>query len=116
MSYGEIKEYFDNLQRNTGIFDVRIDWSATKPGQIVAHSARKRMGLQIADAVASSFFYTCERSRYGYTEDRYARILKPVVYHRGGKHLGYGLKFWPREVDGMLKTEDHFGWLRSDYK
>jgi hypothetical protein len=115
MSYEEIKEYFNKLERNTGIFDVHIDWSAIKPDQIAAHSARKRMGLQIADAVASSFFYACE-PRYGYTEDRYARILKPIVYHRSGKHLGYGLKFWPREVENMLKIEDRFSWLRSDYK
>ncbi|MGD0011281.1 MAG: hypothetical protein ABSE93_22425 [Terriglobia bacterium] len=43
-------------------------------------------------------------------------MLKPVVYHRQGQHLGYGLKFWPREVDNMLKTGEEFAWVRDAYK
>jgi hypothetical protein len=57
------------------------------------------MGLQIADAVAGSFFYAVEPSKYGYTEHRYVKLLKPIVYHWHGKYLGYGIKSWPREAE-----------------
>jgi hypothetical protein len=43
-------------------------------------------------------------------------MLKPVVYHRQGQQLGYGLKFWPREVDNMLKIGEEFAWARDAYK
>src|SRR3546814_10749936 len=53
------------------------------------------MGLQLADAVASSLYFAVNPNRYGETEDRYASILAPTLYrHRGTVH-GYGLKFWP---------------------
>jgi len=43
-------------------------------------------------------------------------MLKSVVYHRHGQHLGYGLKFWPKETDNMQKAEEVFGWVRDCYK
>jgi len=115
MSYDEMKDYLGYLEENTGPFDVRIEWSVVKPSQIVAFSPGKRMGLQIADAVASSFFYAVQPTQHGFTEDRYARMLKPVVYHREGRYLGYGLKFWPREVDELLRAEEQVEWVRANY-
>ncbi|MCK4298510.1 MAG: DUF3800 domain-containing protein [Planctomycetes bacterium] len=116
MSYDEMKRYLDLLERRTGFFDVRIEWSVIKTHQITAYSAGRRMGLQIADAVAGSFFYAVETSRHGFTEDRYVRMLKPVVYQRRGQYEGYGLKFWPREVADLLRGGERFGWLRSEYQ
>lgn len=74
------------------------------------------MGLQIADAVASSTYYAVQPSQHGYTEDRYIRMLKPVIYHHRGRYLGYGLKFWPQEVDEMLATEERLRWVETDFK
>ena len=115
MSYDELKSYFKTLQGQTGL-DVRIDWSVIKPEQIATFTAGKRMGLQIADAVASSFFYSVHLTQYGFTEDRYARMLKPVVYHRDGNYAGYGIKFWPRDVNERLASDERFGWFREMYK
>jgi hypothetical protein len=84
------------------------------PEQISAHGV-KRMGLQIADAVASGFFFAVNQSAYGFVEDRYARMLKDVVYHNNGRWNGYGLKFWPKECEPQLKTESHYKWLLDDY-
>jgi hypothetical protein len=109
-------DYLKLLKEQTGFFDVRIVWSVIDPDLVTAFTPGKRMGLQIADAVASSFYYAVQRSRHGFTEDRYARMLKPVVYHRQGQQLGYGLKFWPREVDNMLKIGEEFAWARDAYK
>jgi hypothetical protein len=55
----------------------------------------KMAGLQVAGAVATSFYYTLALNRYGDNEPRYAELLKRQVYRHLGKHLGYGLKFWP---------------------
>ncbi len=94
--------------------ETSIDWSAIRCDQINAFTAGRRMGLQIADAVASGFFKAVEPSQYGHTEDRYARMLRPIVYNRERCFQGYGLKFWPREVAGTLGAQ-HFRWLREVY-
>ena len=114
MSYNEMGEYLTRLQKDFS--DVRIDWSIVKLDNITAYSAGKRMGLQIADAVASSFFYAVQPTQHGFTEDRYARMLKPVVYHREGRYRGYGLKFWPRETDELLKSTEYLKGIGDEYQ
>jgi hypothetical protein len=81
--------------------DFRIDWSVIKPSQIAAYTSGRRMELQIADAVASSYFYS---------------VLKPVSYHRNGVFAEYGVKFWPREIDQFVATKENFRWFREVYK
>lgn len=108
MSYGELCEYLKVLHNQSDVQRVNMAWEVIKSEQVVAHPAGRRMGLQIADAVASSFFYAVQASRHGFTEDRYARMLKPVVYHRERRYLGYGLKFWPGEAD--------FPWVKEEYQ
>jgi hypothetical protein len=103
MSYAEMRGYLKYLKERTGPLDVRIHWPVMDPDNITAYSSGKRMGLQIADAVASSLFYSVQSSQYGFAEDRYVRMLKPVVYHRNGLYLGYGLKFWPKEAEVSLQ-------------
>lgn len=113
MSYAEMRDYLKYLKERTGPIDVRIHWPVMNLNKITAYSSGKRMGLQIADATASSFFYSVQSSQYGFAEDRYARMLKPVVYHRHGSYLGYGLKFWPREAEELLKAEVHLKWTNE---
>jgi len=116
MSYEEMKRYFEHLKGKTGLFDVRIEWDVIKPGQTRAFSAGKRMGLQIADAVSGIFFYAVEASRLGFTEDRYARMPKPVVYHHRGHYRGYGIKLWPREVEGRIEADERLRWVNEAYE
>jgi hypothetical protein len=115
MSYVEMKAYLEKLKGQTSLFDVRVDWSIIKSEQITAFAHEKRMGLQIADAAASSFYYAVERSSHGFTEDRYIRILKPVVYQNKGQYKGYGLKFWPRDTESKIETDEEFEWMRNHY-
>jgi hypothetical protein len=115
MAYEEMREHFRLLRDTAAVTDCRIDWNVINPDRISAYSSGKRMGLQIADAVASSFFSAVQPSRYGYCEDRYARMLKPVTYHYRGRYLGYGLKFWPGELAAKLKVEERFDWIRSSF-
>ncbi len=111
-----MKDYLRLLEQQASYSDVRIDWSVIKPDQLAPYRAGRRMGLQIADAVAGSFCYAVEPSQYGYAEYRYARMLRPAVYHHNSRYIGYGLKFWPGEVEDLLEVEERFGWGRSKYK
>jgi len=114
MSYAELGEYLARLRDMTGPLDVRIDWTVVRADRIVSFSPGRRMGLQIADALAGSFYYAVEASQYGFVEDRYARMLRPVVYRHKSRYIGYGLKFWPRDAMPML-TEGRYAWIGEQY-
>lgn len=103
MSYEELGNHLRHIRDNTDFFEVRIDWNHISPEAITAYSAGKRMGLQIADAVASGSYYAVEQ-RKGYTESRYLRMLKPVVYHHQSRYMGYGLKVWPKNAAMALSA------------
>jgi hypothetical protein len=36
--------------------------------------------------------------------------------HRDGEFAGYGVKFWPREIDKFVETKENFRWFREVYK
>ncbi len=110
IKYEELREYMSVLKKQTAPFEVEIDWGVIKPHQIKAYSDN-RMGLQIADAAASSLFFSVQLNRYGFVEDRYARLLKPAIYINKGRYNGYGLKFFPREYEARLEQEEHLKWL-----
>ena len=116
MSYDELKNYLGYLRQNSNLFKVRIDWNIIKESQITAYSAGMRRGLQVADAIAGSFYFSVQPSQYGFTETKYAIMLKPIVYHHKGFYNGYGVKFWPREVKDTLLTMAEYGWIKEWYK
>lgn len=108
MSYEELKVSLQVFEEQTE------DRPVIRCDQVSACSAGRRMGLQIADAVASGFFKAVEPSEYGHTEDRYARMLKPVVYREGETCLGYGLSFWPENgTEAKLEPDERFGWVQE---
>lgn len=111
MSYDELRGYLERLKDRTNELGVRIDWSTIDPKRIEARTHDSLMGLQIADAVASSLYMACELTPQGFNEPRYATMLKPVFYRHKGRCVGYGLKFWPRDADSC--REDHFAWLKE---
>ena len=115
MSYSELCEYLNHLKQCSGVFDVRIDWTVIREDQVISLSSGKRMGLQIADAVAGSHFYGVQESQYGFVEPRYAELLKPVVYRGKDGWLGYGLKLWPRDVRVLLE-EERYRWIGETYE
>ncbi len=98
MSYEELSRFILQTDRFQG--------TPVCHDQIYACSAGQKMGLQIADAVASGFFKAVEPWEYGHTEDRYARMLKPVLYRKGDTYRGYGLRFWPG-------AKDQYEWVRE---
>ena len=91
-SYDDLRAYLDVLKTKD---DCTIDWSVIDTKRISTLQHRERPGLQIADAIASSF-YTAVTKKHGVCDDRYARLLHPVI-HRSpdGERLGHGVKIWP---------------------
>lgn len=116
MPYREMKGYLNLLHNQTGYYDIRIAWKHINLDYIKALSPGKRMGLQIVDAVAGSFFYGVQCSVYGFVEDRYARMLKPVMYRYRKQYLGYGLKFFPIDLDKAIEEQEHLKWIADHYK
>jgi hypothetical protein len=52
MSYLELKDYLEHLRKNSEAWDVRIEWRVVQINQVTAFASGRKMGLQIADAVA----------------------------------------------------------------
>lgn len=67
--------------------------SIIRASQIQAIMHSKSMGLQIADAITSSYFYAVEASQDGFTEDAYVRLLLPCAYQETEKLIGWGVRF-----------------------
>jgi hypothetical protein len=107
MSYQELRGYLEILR---GRPEVRIHWPAIDVAAISAYSPGKRMGLQIADAVASGIYFGVQ-PRYGLVEARYAQMLMPVTYRHEHRVLGYGLKFWPPAGEGLTLARPEWAWF-----
>jgi hypothetical protein len=95
MSYDDLRTYLNRLLVQSATSpDISIDWGAIDPSRVRAVNHDKLAGLQIADAVASSAFFAANRSQYGEIEERYLRMLAPVVFRSRNRIDGYGMKFW----------------------
>lgn len=101
MSYEDLRDYLRLLKDQSDPMDVRIDWSAIDPQRVSAVNHDKLAGLQAADAVASSLFYAVQPNRFGEAEDKYATLLRPTYYRHKQTTIGYGLKFWPEDLQKL---------------
>jgi hypothetical protein len=116
LSYDKLKAYLDRLKEGQHSSPVQIDWSVISSDRLRARSHTELLGLQVADAVASGLWTGLERSRFGYVEDRFGRMLKAVTYTHNGKILSYGLKFWPASVEQLLAEHSELGWIATTYQ
>ena len=94
MSYEDIRSYIKRLeqQANAGA-GINIHWPAVDISKLRAVSHSKLAGLQIADAVATSYFYAVRLGRYGVADPSYMRMLKAQAYRHRKSVFGYGVKF-----------------------
>jgi len=99
------------MERKLAGMDVRIAWNVIAPENIRAVNHDQMAGLQAVDAVASSFYYAVTVNRFGEAEDKYARLLLPTVYRHKGIRLGYGLKFWPEDVEKLKPANPQLAWF-----
>lgn len=114
MSYDEFRDYMYRLKNGTDYFNCKIDWKTLNVDAICARKDDQMLGLQIADAVASSGFHACE-PHVGFSEPRYVEQLLPRVYTYGVKRLRYGLKFWPTPAERAVESDTTglFDWTRK---
>jgi hypothetical protein len=92
MSYDDLRNYLHQLKEDTK--NVRIEWGVIDPNLVSAINHDQLAGLQLADAVATSVFYSVHKNQYGEVEDRYLKLIAPIIYRHEGKIEGYGMKFW----------------------
>lgn len=96
-------------------FNVYLDESGDEGFQFGQGSSDWFVLSAVVTRCAGSFFYAVQPSQYGFTEPRYAQMLKPVVYFDNGHHLGYGLKIWPKEAADLLR-EERYSSLREAHR
>lgn len=103
MNYDDFQAYIQRLKDSLDP-KIRIHWPVIDIPAIEAEDHGSRFGLQIADLVMSGITAALEPDFYGNVEPRFARMLKPVVYNKGGKYLSYGAKMVPN-ADAIPLTE-----------
>jgi hypothetical protein len=99
MDYDKLRCYLEHLEDNRVALNYKAAAGIVCSDQIETYMHGRRMGLQVADAVASSYFYAVEQSPYGMTEDGYAKLLLPCAYRHQKQLWGYGVKVMPREAE-----------------
>lgn len=112
MNYEDLRTHLKQVKARGELQDTQINWHAIDIDRVRPEKPGL-MGLQVADAIASSFFFALNPSQYGFAEPRYASMLKPVLYHQHGRYEGFGIKLWPSEF--QPESESHLSWLSDVY-
>lgn len=117
MSYDAIRDYFRNLRETPpDEISVTIDWAVIDPDLIRAVEHSQLAGLQVADAVASSFYMAVNQNLYGDVEPKYGKLLLPTAYRHKNTLLGYGVKFWPEDFQKIESANPHISWFAEQDK
>jgi len=103
LDYQGLRKYLQMLDENRNVFNFGGRPGVFSPDLLSTYQAAERKGLQIADAVASSYFFALEPDPYGHIEDGYVRLMAPRAYKKKGKALGAGVKIWPKEAEEKQK-------------
>lgn len=109
LDYSQLKNTIEMVLADPVNFSYQnaADAGRIRPSQVQAIMHSKSMGLQIADAVTSSYYYAVENSADGFTEDAYVRLLLPCAYQNSGKIFGHGIntQFCSKETTLEMQTE-----------
>jgi hypothetical protein len=107
MSYDDIRGHIDGLRDRywTGL-SVDIHWPSIDTARLRAVAHSQLAGLQIADAVATSYYYAINLSRFGIADPSYLRLLRTHAYRREGACIGFGLKFLS-SFEGLKRRMPH---------
>ena len=111
MSYDEIRSYFTVLRNLQG---VEIYWPAIQQERLQAVAHHQRAGLQLADAIATSYMYALRLSRHRVSDPSYVALLRGHAYRRKHKFLGYGLKCLS-DWDELKRKMPHLGAAFRDW-
>lgn len=107
LSYEGLAEYLTLLQgQETHVAWAHID---TEKFNVLGHP--DSLWLRAADVMTSGIAKGLELSQHGFCEDRFARMLKPVMYNRDGNYLSYGLKVFPDQPAVERERDNRYEWL-----
>jgi len=104
-----VRLYLRLLRRRAEELGNKIHWPAIEDMGITVEPNKEKIGLQLADLMASSVGHAIE-PRHDITEPRYLLELKDHIYSYNGSRLSYGLKIFPR-LTAELRAEPRFAWL-----
>lgn len=115
MSYEAIKGYVGLLKQQADAGQwISIHWPSIDLDHLRAVQHAHLAGLQVADAVATSYMYGIRLSRLGIADPSYVRHLGGHVYRHRGNYLGYGVKFLSR-VETLKERMPHLGAAFKDW-
>jgi hypothetical protein len=108
----EIKNYLKNLQENSEKYEYRGSKNVDIDN-IQLLSPGRAVGLQIADAVASSYFFAVQKNAYAMEEISYVQEIINLSYRStNGQLFSYGIKVYPKEAESLLSN--HFRRILAD--
>lgn len=95
LNYDHLRQLISEVLAAPTAFDYQgpVGTDIIRPSQVQAVMHSKSMGLQIADAVTSSYFCAVEATADEFTEDAYVRLLLPCAYRHQEELFGQGAKF-----------------------
>lgn len=105
------KAYLRRLKRDEWGLSNSIHWPSFNDVGISVQPNKTKIGLQMADAMASSVGQALE-PEFGVTESRYILEMKDQVFQRRGTRMSYGLKVFPR-ITAAMREEERFDWLEE---
>lgn len=115
MSYGDIRAYIELLRRQSEADSrISIHWPSIDVGNLRAVAHAHLAGLQVADAVATSYLYGVRLSRFGVADPSYLRLLRRHPYRHRGTCFGYGVKFLSR-IDSLQERMPHLSAAFTDW-
>lgn len=97
----EIAQYLNRLETQRRQYDYRGVANVDSENTLILTSGRA-MGLQFADAVASSYFFAVQETPLG-TEPCYVEYIHHLAYASQGRRVfRNGLKVFPREAEAIV--------------
>jgi hypothetical protein len=109
LKYSQMSAYYEWLHskgRRPFLPWGTLEWAVMHPRLLYVYPHLEREGLQLADAVASSFFKACDKHDTGSCEPRFAEMLRPrMARAENGAISGYGVKLLPGLKKGKLEKD-----------
>jgi hypothetical protein len=106
----EIKEYLSRLTTERERHDYRGVDNIDIENTLILTSG-KAVGLQIADAVASSYFFAVEKNRLNRVEPSYMQQIRHLSYaSQGGCVFRNGVKIFPKNAEQLAP---HLGGVQN---
>jgi hypothetical protein len=109
MRYTQTKEYYDILRNQarsgtTKLTKRVVDWRVLHPHLVTAVPAAENAGVQIADAIASSFYQAADALGPVWNPE-HAKLLKPIMAKEEDIQRDYGVALQPSVYLAALTKE-----------